>query len=483
MLYLMLLMALSISCWSNLDEDDDYGPIVAETIREKQLFVRKMTMEAFHSYHRYAWGANSLSSVSGKAEKLPFGRTTGLTIVASLSTLWVMNMDDEYRLAREWIEHDFQFDNIDPSLITGLNIIPSYMGGLLSAYALTNDSLYLQKSFSIEKQLRSVLYQSSKSSSSQSSTPSLYNLNSTYIRYLADLARNQPEYVYLTRMGNIPHQMNITRFIGLIDQMNPLEDSFTELLKLDFYYTLIRLYLQSGDRDHWLLYTYQQLIEHIEQHRKSDSLFFAKLYDEKLKRQREVMYDAASYVGGMLALGSDAIKRLERFNKQNVMKLKKHSDRHMWMAQQLTEKIHQAASSTKTGLIPSAFFTDEDGLGGSPWWGKSNQLIPSLAESYFILWRLTKDQRYRIYAWEMVKAIYRHCRTNLNAYSGIYDVNQVPSIHGDYMKPQFISGTLKYLYLIFEDDEQILPLSQWFFNQHGHPLPICGRNPNYSNCL
>ncbi|KAI2811336.1 hypothetical protein BLOT_002510 [Blomia tropicalis] len=415
MLYLMLLMALSISCWSNLDEDDDYGPIVAETIREKQLFVRKMTMEAFHSYHRYAWGANSLSSVSGKAEKLPFGRTTGLTIVASLSTLWVMNMDDEYRLAREWIEHDFQFDNIDPSLITGLNIIPSYMGGLL--------------------------------------------------------------------MGNIPHQMNITRFIGLIDQMNPLEDSFTELLKLDFYYTLIRLYLQSGDRDHWLLYTYQQLIEHIEQHRKSDSLFFVKLYDEKLKRQREVMYDAASYVGGMLALGSDAIKRLERFNKQNVMKLKKHSDRHMWMAQQLTEKIHQAASSTKTGLIPSAFFTDEDGLGGSPWWGKSNQLIPSLAESYFILWRLTKDQRYRVYAWEMVNAIYRHCRTNLNAYSGIYDVNQVPSIHGDYMKPQFISGTLKYLYLIFEDDEQILPLSQWFFNQHGHPLPICGRNPNYSNCL
>lgn len=39
--------------------------------------------------------------------------------------------------------------------------------------------------------------------------------------------------------------------------------------------------------------------------------------------------------------------------------------------------------------------------------------------------------------------------------------------------PSFwIAETLKYLYLLFEDDESVLPFEEYVFNTEAHPLPI-----------
>lgn len=35
----------------------------------------------------------------------------------------------------------------------------------------------------------------------------------------------------------------------------------------------------------------------------------------------------------------------------------------------------------------------------------------------------------------------------------------------------FLAETLKYLYLLFLDDD-ILPLEKWVFNTEAHPLPV-----------
>jgi len=40
----------------------------------------------------------------------------------------------------------------------------------------------------------------------------------------------------------------------------------------------------------------------------------------------------------------------------------------------------------------------------------------------------------------------------------------------------FLSQTLKYLYLLFSDEDQ-LPLHSWIFNARGHPLPIFDQSP------
>ena len=98
-----------------------------------------------------------------------------------------------------------------------------------------------------------------------------------------------------------------------------------------------------------------------------------------------------------------------------------------------------------------------------------------MAESYFVLYRLTKEQKYREYAWELARAIHKHCRTK-NGYAQVRDVMEMPTTKEDSQPPVFLSATLKYLYLTFAPDD-LLPLDQWVFNTDGQPLPICETYP------
>jgi len=79
----------------------------------------------------------------------------------------------------------------------------------------------------------------------------------------------------------------------------------------------------------------------------------------------------------------------------------------------------------------------------------------------------------------MVEAIHRNCRTESGGFTTVEDVNQVvdqnlKSSKGEesgIQQPDLLSGTLKYLFLIFTDD-QVLPLDRWEWNEAGHPLPV-----------
>ena len=42
----------------------------------------------------------------------------------------------------------------------------------------------------------------------------------------------------------------------------------------------------------------------------------------------------------------------------------------------------------------------------------------------------------------------------------------------DKMETFFLGETLKYLYLLFSDDENLMDLNKWVFNTEAHPLPI-----------
>lgn len=71
----------------------------------------------------------------------------------------------------------------------------------------------------------------------------------------------------------------------------------------------------------------------------------------------------------------------------------------------------------------------------------------------------------------MVEALRLHARTESGGYGSVKDVNEVPTTQIDYQPPEFLSGTLKYLYLIFSNDT-VLPIEKWIFNAVGHPLPV-----------
>ncbi|KAG5653419.1 hypothetical protein H0H81_000530 [Sphagnurus paluster] len=98
-------------------------------------------------------------------------------------------------------------------------------------------------------------------------------------------------------------------------------------------------------------------------------------------------------------------------------------------------------------------------------------LRPETIESLFIAYRLTGDEQYRKYGWEIFQAIEKYCRVESGGYASILNVDDVNSKLEDRMETFMMSETLKYLYLLFSDST-VLPLDKYVFNTEAHPLPI-----------
>ena len=92
-------------------------------------------------------------------------------------------------------------------------------------------------------------------------------------------------------------------------------------------------------------------------------------------------------------------------------------------------------------------------------------------ESLFVLHRVTGDVRYQDWGWEIFQAFEKASRVPSGGYTILNDVSS--SLQGNKMESFFLSETLKYLFLLFaDDDEHILSLDKWVFNTEAHPLPI-----------
>lgn len=97
---------------------------------------------------------------------------------------------------------------------------------------------------------------------------------------------------------------------------------------------------------------------------------------------------------------------------------------------------------------------------------------PEVVESIFIMYRVTKDPKYREWGLEIAKAIERNCKVATGGYTSIQDIsNPKGPMLRDKQESFFIAETLKYLYLLF-CKEDYLSLDDWVFNTEAHPLPI-----------
>lgn len=73
-----------------------------------------MTKHAWDSYVKYAWGSNELRPISRRAHNNAiFGSVSlGATIVDSLDTLYIMELDEEYKTARDWVAQSLTFEKV-----------------------------------------------------------------------------------------------------------------------------------------------------------------------------------------------------------------------------------------------------------------------------------------------------------------------------------------------------------------------------------
>ncbi|KAI9361968.1 glycoside hydrolase [Pilaira anomala] len=101
-------------------------------------------------------------------------------------------------------------------------------------------------------------------------------------------------------------------------------------------------------------------------------------------------------------------------------------------------------------------------------------LRPETVESLFIMYRITGDQKYQEYGWEIYKSIEKWCKTN-SGYASIRNVDQTPVEEEksknqiDSMESFLFAETFKYLYLLFSPPD-LISLDKFIFNTGGHPF-------------
>ena len=110
---------------------------------ECQKVIVKAFKHAWKGYKNHAWGYDELKPVS-KTTNTWFN--LGLTLIDSLDTMWLMGLEKEFQESRDWVANrlNIEQDNDVNLFETTIRVL----GGLLSAYHLTEDNVFLNKAVS-----------------------------------------------------------------------------------------------------------------------------------------------------------------------------------------------------------------------------------------------------------------------------------------------------------------------------------------------
>jgi len=143
-----------------------------------------------------------------------------------------------------------------------------------------------------------------------------------------------------------------------------------------------------------------------------------------------------------------------------------HDDMDQLLARQLLDGCATIYESSKTKISPDkgylkpGIFSTED---------PSYYLRPEYAESLFIIYRFTKDEKLQEMAWDLFQSLENFCKIPSGGYAVLTDVNDLTKGHKDDMPSYFLAETLKYLLLIFGPDKYV-SLEDFVFTTEGHPL-------------
>lgn len=118
---------------------------------------------------------------------------------------------------------------------------------------------------------------------------------------------------------------------------------------------------------------------------------------------------------------------------------------------------------------------------------RHNLQRPETIESLFYLYRVTGDEIYREWGWEMFKSFVQHTavveeqRSRLSSgevgttyrikgFTSLSNANVLPPQKRDNMESFWMAETLKYFYLLFSDRD-FISLEDHVFNTEAHPMP------------
>ncbi|KAJ3287590.1 hypothetical protein HDU76_007799 [Blyttiomyces sp. JEL0837] len=453
---------------------------------EKMEFLRNMARYSWQGYKKYAWGWDELMPISKKGFNW-YDTSLATSAVDGMATLLIMGLYEEYEEAKE-LALTIDFTKIK-SRINVFETSIRILGGLVTAYDLDGDERLLAKAVELADLFLPAF-----------DTENGFPLNvlnftsgvamdngmkfSTVI--FAEIGTFSLEFQYLTDVtGN---KIYAEKAMYVIEQIfsfkNKVPGLFPYILSTtthkfpsgealygigalgdSTYEYLMKIWLATGEERYLDYYTQTadasvDYIARLSANGKNmytpNAILKGFTLDKKpIFNQETTMQHLACFAGGMFTMGAIASRKGRWTEQLNV-------------GQRVTQTCFDLYNSTATGIGP------EVGSGESlkP---LVNYFIlrPEVIESIFYMWRISHDPKWREQGWQIAKAIEKYCKSENGGYFGLWNVDSVNGDKVDKMESFFIAETLKYLYLLFTDDDTIA-LERYVLTTEAHPISVRG---------
>lgn len=458
------------------------GALPAHVPSQKEMGnrIREQFLHAWSGYHRYAWGHDELRPLTND----PFdwyGTPLLMTPVDALDTMLVMGLKAQADEDRQLIDTELSFDK--DIYVKNFEITIRMLGGLLSSYELTQDPKLLALADDLGTRLLPVF-------ASPTGMPYVWvNLKTGAVRgentNPAEVGTLLLEFGTLSRLTHKPVYYEKAKAavtavwarrspLNLIgSEINVRTGAWTDPTAnlnggADSYYEyLLKAWLLFHDEDchrMWLAAVAalnQYVAQTVTYPDKTTGLWYGEA-DMTTGARTGTQYGAlAAFFAGSLALGGD-VERARALQASNYR---------LW---------------TLRGIEPELIdYTTMKIL--SPGY----QLRPENIEGAYYLEYFTHDPGYRAMGFDYFESIVRYCRTP-TAFAAIANVRLLPDGGGqpvwklgeatesanaarlwqrDDMESYFFAETLKYLYLLLAEPQQV-DLSRTVFNTEAHPLNV-----------
>ncbi|NXS10289.1 MA1C1 mannosidase, partial [Neodrepanis coruscans] len=400
--------------------------------RARRMKIKEMMKFAWDNYKQYALGKNELRPLTknGHIGNM-FGGLRGATVIDALDTLYIMELEEEFQEAKKWVEKSFDLNVNGEASLFEVNI--RYIGGLLATYYLTGEEVFKNKALELGEKLlpafntptgipRGVINlgrQDTRSLFSPCSGMSWsWGWASAGSSILAEFGTLHLEFLHLSELSGNPvfaekasnfpawSVMNIRRVLNRVEKPQGLYPNFLSPvtgnwvqhhvsiggLGDSFYEYLIKSWLMSDKKDSEAKKMYDDALEAIEKHlvkKSAGGLTYIAEWRGGILEHK--MGHLACFSGGMIALGAEHAAEGRR-------------QRHMNLAEEITNTCHESYARSDTKLGPEAFRFDAGSEAMATRLSERYYILrPEVVESYMYLWRLTHNPKYRQWGWEVVK--------------------------------------------------------------------------------
>jgi ER degradation enhancer, mannosidase alpha-like 2 len=414
--------------------------------------IRSAAHFAWNGYTHYAWGYDALRPITKQGANW-YDVSFQMSSVDGFDTFTLMGLKEEAADCKRLILTKLNFNVNQEVQLFEINI--RLLGGLLSAYELDGDPVFLNLAKDLGKRLLPAF-------NTETGMPYRYiNLRTGKLR---DSISNPAEIgTYLLEFGKLTQYTKDSAYyfaakkatfavfnrrsdndlVGTTINVTTGEWKNRESqigARIDSYYEyLFKAWKLFGDTDCYQ--AWQISNKAIKKHllTETDNGSFFTRVDMNSGKEKRPLYGALdAFYAGILAYAGD-IKTAQAVQKGNY---------YMW---------------THFNMEPEEFNFKTDTITDP-----SYPLRPENLESCFYLYRMTKNQNYLFMGQKMIEDILKNCKSKAG-YAQVKDVRTLKL--DDYMESFFLAETLKYAYLLFAP-EKTLDLNKFVFNTEAHPLQI-----------